>query len=527
MQSGCRLFMQSMSTFKAAYQTPKGSAQTDANSLQSELREDSGRNGIVDDGFTMDELTRAKQAIKAWQSKANSLQRRNELLETEILVLKNENELSMTNGDIEDEKEEEEEEEEEGEQGGKDDTDKVDNDKEKEGDEDEEEEIEEEDEEPPLSRKELEEELGYTKEKLAEMTELYEELLQQRNNEMRLRKYGTADNQSSKAKVTELETQIKQLKAKHQEELTRKADELKLVKERADRDRSKTSTLRNELEKVKNENTNLLLDKKKLERNLQKVYSAKQKRLEQTEDSIKQMEVSTLKLKNNRLQKELQKAQTSPPSSIYSSHENLLDSSLSRLHDSGKSGSFIEGLDSIYPQSTDSRERELETEVDSLKEEVQTLHTRLSSESEQTKVMAEHWEQQLTDSEEKVNSLEEQLEKANMEIELLSDELEIAETKVEELTISLENSEAELAEKLKQREDELNEINEALEDAQGQLDGIPSDTVSLQQQVLQLQQELDDTRKTLAETKKQLDKEIIAVSWKNQEIAQLRSKLQE
>lgn len=489
-----------------------------ANSLQSEPQADSQRAATLeDDSYPTDELARAKQAMKAWQNKANSLQKRNELLETEIMMLKNQSMHPMTNGD------DEAEEEAEAEPEGKDEDNEV-NDNE-EDDEDEEYEDEEEDE--PLSRKELEKDLENTREQLAEMTELYEELLRQRNNEIRLRRYSTVDNQSAKSKLVELQVQMEQLKAKHTEELLKKDDELKIVEERADRDRSKATTLRKELENLKNEKTNLLLDKKKLERSLQKVYSAKQKRREQAEDSIKEIEVSTLKLKNNRLQKELQKAQTSPPPSIYGSQENLLDSSLSKSQEFGLN-SVADGLDQeAFPSSVGGRERELETEVDSLREEVQTLQMKLSTDSEQNKVMVEHWEQQLTDSDERAAALEIDLTKANQEIEMLTHELEMAETTADELSTKLEESEAELAEKLKQREDELDEINDALEDAQGQLRNVPSDTVLLQQKLIELQQELDETRKKLGETKKQLDKEIIAVSWKNQEIAQLQSKLQQ
>ena len=476
---------------------------------------------VDDDSEPMDELTKAKLAIKAWQSKANSLQKRNELLETEILLLKNESaQQSMTNGEVHGDPESEAEAEDvevdeidhknEDEEDGDDDDDNDDDD-----DDDD-------DDEPPRSRAELKEELDNTKEQLAEMTELYEGLLQQRNNEMRLRRYSTVDSQSVKAKVTELQVQIDQLKVKHREELLKKDDELRIIEERGDRDRTKASTLRKELETVKTENVNLLLEKKKLERSLQKVYSAKQKRRELAEDSIKEIEVSTLRLKNNRLQMELQRTQTSPTQLMYGSQENLLDSSLnSSLNRSQEFDS------SAFPPSTDSKERELETEIDSLKEEIAALNTKLSSESEQKETMAKHWEQQLTDSEEKVNTLQDELKKENHEVELLTHELEIAETSVDELTKKLEETEAELALELKEREDEFNEINEALEDAQGQLRNIPSDTVLLQQKVQELQEELEETKRAMAETKKQLDKEIIAVSWKNQEIAQLRSKLQE
>lgn len=519
MESGCRVVMESVTTSfsvvcKSNQKKAKPVAEPEKPQMDSEEK-------VALDGESepMDELARAKQAIKAWQNKANSLQKRNELLETEIIVLKTEKtELlqqlhPMANGEASGEPDGEGEAEDV-----KDEADKGTGD---EG-EDEEYDTEEEEEEEmsPRTRAEMEQELENTKDQLEEMTQLYEDLLQQRNKEMRLRKYGTVDNQSYKAKVTELQVQIDQLKVKHREELTKKKDELKIVEERSDRDRSKVSTLRKELESIKTENTNLMLEKKRLERSLQKVYSAKQKRREQAEDSIKEIEVSTLRLKNNRLQMELQKTQTSPPQSMYSSQESLLET--------GKPGSLIDGIDhSAFPPSTESRERELETEIESLKEEVQSLNTRLAEESDKNKTMVEHWEKQLAFSLEKVAALQTKLEKADTEVEMLTHELELAETTVDELTIKLEETEAELAEKLKLREDELNEINEALEDAQGQLRNVPSDTVLLQQKLLELQQELEDTRNMLAETKKQLDKEIIAVSWKNQELTQLRNKLQE
>ena len=501
---------------------------SETNSLQADSQRDVNVAGLDN------ELARAKQAVKAWQNKANSLQRRNEQLETEIMVIKNENpQLFMINGDGEAEDDDEDEDDVEGEDEEDKGEDKGDEGEEKEGD-GEDEEDEEEEEEEPLSRAELAEELERTKERLSEMTELYEELLRQRNNEMRLKRYGSVDNQSVKTKVVELQAEMEQLKAKHREEISKKDNELKIVEERADRDKSKLSILRKELEDVKTEKTNLALDKKKLERNLQKVYSAKQKRREQTEDSIKEMEVSTLKLKNSRLQMELQKVQRSPPLSLYSSQENLFDSNpnksqeLNKLElDSITDGSTADGMDEIFPPSlVGFRERELETEVESLKEEIVMLQTRLSTESEQKKVMVEQWEKQLTDSEEKANSLEIELEKANQEVEMLTNELEMAETSAEELSSRLEETEAELAEKLKQREDELDEINEALEDAQGQLKNVPSDTLSLQKKVTKLQLELGEARRTLTETKTQLDKEIVTVSWKNEEIAQLRGKLQ-
>ena len=512
MASGYHVVMESVTTsFSVVCKSNQKKAKPETRPEKPQM--DSEQNVSLDGDS--DELARAKQAIKAWQSKANSLQKRNELLETEIIVLKTEKmELQqqlhpVTNGEAS------------GEPDGEGEAEDVEDEADKgTGDEGEEDDDEEEEELSPRSRQEMEEELENTRDQLEEMTQLYEDLLQQRNKEMRLRKYSTVDNQSFKAKVTELQVQIDQLKVKHQEELTKKKDELKIVEERADRDRSKVSTLRKELESIKTENTNLSLEKKRLERSLQKVYSAKQKRREQAEDSIKEMEVSTLRLKTNRLQMELQKTQTSPPQSMYGSQESLLETS--------KPGSIIDGINhSAFPPSTESRERELETEVESLTEEIQTLNTRLAEESDKNKTMVEHWEKQLAFSLEKVNSLQTKLEKADTEMEMLTHELELAETTVDELTIKLEETEAELAEKLKLREDELNEINEALEDAQGQLRNVPSDTVLLQQKVLELQQELEDTRKVLAETKKQLDKEIIAVSWKNQELTQLRNKLQE
>jgi len=459
-------------------------------------------NGVVShssqNGEVVDELQCTKQAIKAWQTKANGMQKRNELLETEILMLKS----SVNGGQSEGE---ENDGEGENDNGGEDEVTQL------------------------RSQLEellpLEEDLADTKEQLAEVTELYENLLRQRNTENRLKRYSSFDEGSSKAKIVQLQVQIEGLKAKHKEELLEKDGELKLSEERADKAKAKTITLRKELEDAKGEKLNLQMEKRKLERRLQKIYSTKQQWKEQTEESIKEMEVSTLKLRTTRLQVELQRAYStpSPLGSSFGSQENLLDS-FNRSQEGSKvlwSGTspvsespIVDAMDNDT-FSTGSRERELETEIESLKEELQTLETKLSTKSKQYEDDIQQLEVKLSNAENKSTDLKAELDKSKEEAKLLANDLETAELAADELNSQLND-----------KNEELSDTYKALEEVKEELRNVPSDVVLLQQQMMELQQQLNKTKTQLAEAKEQLQKEIIAVSWKNEELSQLRNRLQ-
>jgi len=455
---------------------------------------------LQNDG-AVDELVNTKQAVKAWQTKANGMQKRNELLETEILLLKSSERI--VNGE-----DDELENEDDGEVN----------------------ENKEENESAQLrSRIEellpLEEELAEVKEQLAEVTELYESLLRQRHTENRLKRYSSFDEESTKAKIIQLQVQMEGLNAKHKEKLLEKDSELKLAEERADKAKAKAIALRKELEDTKGDKLNLQVEKRKLERKLQKIYSTKQQWKEQTEENIKEMEVSTLKLRTTRLQVELQRAYStpSPIGSSFGSQENLLDS----LNQSHPEGSKLWSVTSPVSESpivdtmdndtfsTGSRERELETEVESLKEELQTLETKLSTKSRQYEDDIQQLEKKLSDAEQESTSLQTKLEKSKEEAKLLANDLETAELTADELNSQLND-----------KEDELSDTCKALEEVKEELRNVPTDVILLQQQTIELQQQLNKTRTQLAEAKEQLQKEIIAVSWKNEELSQLRNRLQ-
>ncbi|XP_065897776.1 putative leucine-rich repeat-containing protein DDB_G0290503 [Dysidea avara] len=453
------------------------------------------------DAVVVDELVSTKQAVKAWQTKANGMQKRNELLEAEILLLRSsERIVNGENG------EEEEENDGEGDENG-------------------------EESEVTQLRSQiekllpLEEELADVKEELAEVTELYENLLRQRNTENRLKRYSSFDGDSNKAKIIQLQVQMEGLKVKHKEELLEKDSELKLSEERTSKAKAKAIALRKELEDTKGEKLNLQVEKRKLERKLQKIYSAKQQWKEQTEETIKEMEVSTLKLRTTRLQVELQRAYStpSPLGSSFGSQENLLDS-LNRSHDGSKVLWSVTSPVSESPTvdamdndtfSTGSRERELETEVESLKEDIQTLEIKLSTKSKEYEDCIQQLEEKLSDAEQKSTTLQTELEKSKEEAKLLANDLETAELTVDELNSQLND-----------KEEELSETCKALEEVKEELRNVPSDVVLLQQQTMELQQQLNKTIAQLAEAKEQLQKEIIAVSWKNEELSQLRNRLQ-
>ena len=484
-------------TFNVSCQPPLSASPSPDSGVEQKVNGVANRSPQNDQ--VVDELVNTKQAVKAWQTKANGMQKRNELLETEILLLRSSERI--VNGDGKCEEEDDEERDENGE----------------------------EDEATRLRSQieellPLEEELVDVKEQLAEVTELYESLLRQRNTENRLKRYSSFDEESIKTKIIQLQVQMEGLKVKHKEELLEKDSELKFSEERVDKARAKAIALRKELEDTKGDNLNLQVEKRKLERKLQKIYSTKQQWKEQTEENIKEMEVSTLKLRTTRLQVELQRAYStpSPIGSSFGSQENLLDS-LNRSHEGSKLWSvtspvsecpIVDTLDNDT-FSTGSRERELETEVESLREELQTLETKLSTKSKQYKDDIQQLEKKLSDAEQESASLQTKLEQSKGEAKLLANDLETAELTADELNSQLND-----------KEDELSNTYKALEEVKEELRNVPSDVILLQQQTIELQQQLNKTRMQLAEAKEQLQKEIIAVSWKNEELSQLRNRLQ-